>query len=138
MATTAQTATTLLNGSFSADTQFEEIDEDTVSFSVASDDIGHFYGLARRFGFSPSGQRNNGQLEGELEVSDTLSLSTESLATVFRSIFSQDSEIDQGEDTVTVYLAEEDVGTYFRLDRSLNLGSSRHRENGSLVVTFQT
>jgi len=104
---------------------------------VADEDIGRFYGLTRRFGFQPSGNRNEGQLEGELEVTDTLSLSSDSLATVFRSVFSAETGIEQNEDSVTLTLDEDDVGTYFRLSRSLDLNTTRNRENGSLVVTFQ-
>jgi hypothetical protein len=140
MATTAQTAATLLNGSFSAETLFEAVDSDTVSFSISDSEVGRFYGLARRFGLSPSGSRNEGKLEGELDISDEFTLSTTSLETLLTSVFSADTEIssDEDEGTVTARLAEEDVGKYFRIDRTLNLTTDRHRENGSMVVTFQT
>lgn len=138
MSTTAQSVTeTVYDSALSAETTVEQSEDNTIHCEVGESDVGKFYSLSRRLGLSPDVKRQNGTFTGTLTVESESDLSYDlnTLFTVFESVFSSETEVSLEDGTITGVLAEKDVGTYFRLSRTLNFNGSKKRENGDFTIT---
>lgn len=139
MSTTAQSVTeTVYDSALSAETTVERSeDNNTIRCEVGESDVGKFYGLSRRLGLTPDVKRHNGTFTGTLTVESESDLSYDlnTLLTVFESVFSSETEVSLEDGTITGVLAEKDIGTYFRLSRTLNFNGSKKRENGDFTIT---